>query len=158
MSSTGYVRVRAGEVEGFQHGKDDYWFRPLVFGKSLFTYLAYVPPGGSMAPHGHEEDPYEMSFFMVAGELDLTLEAETFRVRPGEALLVRPKVSLGVRNNAREIAVFLLTFNPPPPIESLEKLKERYAARGVGVRAPAEMNALWRPSGSGSERAAGSKR
>jgi len=157
LSTTGYVRLRAGDVEGFQHGKDDYWFRPLVFGKNLFTYLAYVPPGGSMPPHGHEEDPYELSFFMVAGELDLTLEAETFRVRPGEAVLVRPTVSLGVRNTARETAVFLLTFNPPPPIESLEKLKERYAARGVGVRAPAEMDAMWRPGGSNSERPAGRK-
>jgi len=157
LSEARYTRARAGDVEGFQHGQDDYWFRPLVFGQSLFTYLAYVPPGGSMPPHGHEEDPYELSFFMVAGELDVTLEADTFRALPGDAVHVQPTVSLGVRNPTPVTAVFLLTFNPPPPIGSLEKLRERYAARGVGIRPAARMDALWRPGDSGPGRASGGK-
>ncbi|MDI6773510.1 MAG: hypothetical protein QME77_13140 [bacterium] len=138
MEGSRYRRVRIRDLEGFQHARDDYWYRPLVFGKGLFTYLAYVPPGGFMPPHGHEEDPYELSFFM--------LEGETFVVAPGEAIHVDPGISLGVRNSRSRTASFLLTFSPPPKIASLEALRERYERRGDGVKSPEEMEALVRQS------------
>ncbi|MDQ7841656.1 MAG: cupin domain-containing protein [bacterium] len=144
MEGSRYRRVHASALEGFQHARDDYWYRPLVFGKGLFTYLAYVPPGGSMPPHGHEEDAYELSFYMLEGELEITLEGETFAVAPGEAIHVDPGVSLGVRNSGTRTAGFLLTFAPPPPIPSPEALRERYERRGSGIKSPEEMEALIR--------------
>lgn len=142
MASSRYRRMRASDIEAFQHAHDDYWYRPLVFGKNLFTYLAYVPPGGYMPPHGHEEDPYELSFFMLDGELDVMLDGDTFSVLPGEAIHVEPTVSLGVRNRGAHVASFLLTFNPPPPSASLEAIRQRYAQRGGGIKSVAEMEAL----------------
>jgi len=144
MATARYRRVRASDREAFQHAQDDYWYRPLVFGKNLFTYVAYVPPGGYMPPHGHEEDPYELSFFMLDGELEIMLDGDTFTVTPGEAIHIDPTVSLGVRNRGVRVASFLLTFNPPPPIASVEALRERYAARGGGVKSVSDMETLLR--------------
>ncbi len=142
MADKGYRRAKASEVDGFQHGQDDYWYQPLVFGKNLFTYLASVPPGGFMPPHGHEEDPYELSFYQLDGVLEVTLEEDTFTVIPGDALHIDPGVSLGVRNTRDTVARFLLTFNPPPPAVSLEAMRERFAKRGGGMKSPAEMGRL----------------
>lgn len=145
MGSRRYQRSRASETDAFQHGQDDYWYRPLVFGKNLFTYTAYVPPGGYMPPHGHEEDPYELSFFMLEGELEVMLDGDSFSVGPGEAIHIEPTVSLGVRNRGTRVASFVLTFTPPPAIASIEVLRERYTARSdAGVKSAAEMEALLR--------------
>jgi quercetin dioxygenase-like cupin family protein len=97
VSETRYTRVRACDMEGLQHGEDEYWFRSLAFGQRLFRYLAYVPPGGFM-PHGHEEDPYELSFVMLQGELEVMLDGDTLVAASGDAVHVEPTVSLGVRN------------------------------------------------------------
>jgi quercetin dioxygenase-like cupin family protein len=142
MTSKRYTKISAGQLEGFQHAHDDYWCRPLVFGSNLFTYLAYVPPGGFMPDHGHEEDPYELSFYLIQGQLELTMDGDTFTVAPGDAVHVQPTVSLGVRNNGTTTAVFHLTFNPPPPNNSLEAMRKRVQARGTKTKTPAEMEDL----------------
>jgi quercetin dioxygenase-like cupin family protein len=142
MTEKRYTRMRAQDLEAFQHAKDDYWYRPVVFGKNLFTYVAYVPPGGFMPPHGHEEDPYELSFYMLQGELEVMLDDDVFTVSSGDAVHIEPTVSLGVRNNGSSVASFLLTFNPPPPVVSLAAVRERYAKRGDGVKRAAEIEAL----------------
>lgn len=142
MEGKGYRRARSRDIHGFQHGQDNYWFQPLVFGANLFTYLASVPPGGTMPPHGHEEDPYELSFYQLDGKMEVMLEHDTFTVEPGDALHIDPGVSLGVRNRGRRVARFLLTFNPPTPTRSLEAMRERYAKRGGGVKSPEEMKRM----------------
>lgn len=142
MATKRFERMHVRDIEGFQHAEDDYWFQPVVFGKNLFTYVASVPPGGVMPPHGHEEDPYELSFFQIDGELEVTLEDDTFTVGPGTALHIEPGVSLGVRNNGRRAARFVLTFNPPPKIESLERLRQTFAERGRRMKSPTEMQRM----------------
>lgn len=143
MATKRYSRTRTSTLEAFQHAKDDYWYRPVVFGKNLFTYVAYVPPGGSMPPHGHEEDPYELSVFMLQGELEIMLDGDTFIASAGDAIHVEPTVSLGVRNATDRTAAFVLTFNPPPPsITTFEAVRERYERRGSGIKAAAEIEAL----------------
>src|SRR3989304_3720620 len=112
MTPKRYHRTRAQDLEAFQHGQDDYWFRPVVFGKNLYTYIAYVPPGGFMPPHGHEEDPYELSLVMIQGTLDIMLDGDTFTATSGDAVHIDPTVSLGVRNRSHAVASFVLTFNP----------------------------------------------
>lgn len=144
MSPKRYARTHVADVEGFQHAQDDYWFQPVVFGTNLFTYVASVPPGGVMPPHGHEEDPYELSFFQLDGDLEVTLEDDTFSVSPGTALHIQPGVSLGVRNRGHRTPRFVLTFNPPPKIESLESLRRSFAERGRRVRTAEEMERLLR--------------
>ena len=142
MTPKRYHRIRAQELEAFQHGQDDYWFRPVVFGKNLYTYIAYVPPGGFMPPHGHEEDPYELSLVMIHGILDIMLDGDTFTATPGDAVHIEATVSLGVRNNSQAVASFVLTFNPPPATPSLEALRKRFSERGGGIKPAAEIERL----------------
>jgi len=142
MTAKRYHRIRAQDLEAFQHGKDDYWFRPVVFGKNLYTYIAYVPPGGFMPPHGHEEDPYELSLVMVQGTLDILLDGDTFTATSGDAVHVHPTVSLGVHNRSTAVASFVLTFNPPPRTSSLEAMRAWFRERGGGVKPAAEIEAL----------------
>lgn len=143
MASKRYTHIRTSTLEAFQHARDNYWYRPVVFGKNLFTYIAYVPPGGSMPPHGHEEDPYELSLVMLQGELQIMLDGDTFVASEGDAVHVEPTVSLGVHNVTDRTAAFALTFNPPPPsISSIDAVRERYKKRGSGIMDVAEIEAL----------------
>jgi quercetin dioxygenase-like cupin family protein len=95
-----------------------------------------------MPPHGHEEDPYELSFFQIDGELEITLEDDTFTARPGTALHIEPGVSLGVRNKGHRAARFVLTFNPPPKSASIERLKQMFVERGHRMKSPMEMQKM----------------
>ncbi len=142
MATKGYARVQIEDVDGFQHAEDDYWLQPIVFGQHLYTYVASVPPGGFMPPHGHEEDPYELSFFQIDGELEVTLEDDTFTARPGTALHIEPGVSLGVQNKSHGTARFVLTFNPPPRTGSLDRMRKAFVEAGRRVKSPEEMQEM----------------
>lgn len=147
MAARRFTRAHVHDLEGFQHADDDYWFQPVVLGTNLFTYVASVPPGGIMLPHGHEEDPYELSLFQIDGTLQVTLEDETFAVSPGDAIHIQPGVSLGVHNTGSRTARFVLTFNPPPKIESVAWLRQRFAERGRPVKSAEEMRRLLAEAG-----------
>lgn len=134
--------VALGATDGFQHAKDDYWYRPLVLGDNLFTYVAHVPPGGDMPADAEEAELFELSLFMLGGRLHVTFGDEELDLAAGEALFVPRGVPFGVRNDTSELGSFLLTFTPPPAIGSVEEMKERFLARGRAVRSPAEMAAM----------------
>ena len=145
MTEKRYELTRTREIEGFQHANDDYWMQPLVFGKHLFTYRASVPPGGFMPPHDDGGHEYELSFYMLQGELEMTIDREVFTVSPGDALHVRPLAALGVRNKGKSVASFLLTFHPSPTgaFSSLEAMRKRWAEKAPGsVKTASEMRAL----------------
>ncbi len=140
--------VHLDQVEGFQHGKDLYWYRPLLFGKNLFTFVAHVPPGGEMPAHGHADDEgNEMALFMLEGELEITCGREKITVGAEQALLVPLGAAFGVKNNGSVTGSFLLSSYPPPAIESLESLRQRVAARGAKTKSPQEIK-IMRQSGS----------
>ncbi len=42
------------DTVGYQHAQDDYWYRPVVFGDNLFSYVAHVPPGGDQKSGSHQ--------------------------------------------------------------------------------------------------------
>ncbi|HSW09875.1 MAG TPA: cupin domain-containing protein [Bacillota bacterium] len=145
MAEKRYKLTRTREIEGFQHAKDDYWMQPLVFGKNIFTYKASVPPGGFMPPHddgGHEN---ELSFYMLQGELEMTIDREVFKAVPGDAIHIHPMAALGVNNRGKTVASFLLTFYPSPTgaFSSLEAMRKRWAEKAPqSVKSAAEMEAL----------------
>jgi quercetin dioxygenase-like cupin family protein len=142
-----YKLTRTRDIEGFQHADDDYWMQPVVFGEHLFTYRASVPPGGFMLPHEDGGHDYEHAFYMLLGELEMTVDRDVFTVVPGDALWIQPKAALGVRNKGKSVASFLLTFHPSPTgaFSSLEALRKRFAEKGPGkVKTAAEMEALSR--------------
>ncbi|HSV92232.1 MAG TPA: cupin domain-containing protein [Desulfobacterales bacterium] len=127
------------DTVGFQHAQDDYWYRPLVLGDNLFSYVAHVPPGGDMPASAEEAELFELSLFMLGGRLHVLFGDDEFDIAAGEALFIPRGVPFGVRNTTAEVGTFLLTFTPPPSITSVEELAERFRARGKVVKSPAEM-------------------
>ena len=135
--------VSLAEVPGFQHAKDDYWARPVILGKNLYTYVAQVPSGGYMPPNGHaEKEEFETSLFLLEGELEITYNDETFVIGPETAMHRPLGVHFGVRNRGNVTATYVLTFSPLPRNETLEEKLERYARENRGVKTPEEMNAM----------------
>jgi len=127
------------DTEGFQHAKDDYWYRPLIIGDNLFSYVAHVPPGGDMAADAVEAEEFELSMFMLAGTLHVTYGAEQFDVTAGDGLFIPRGVAFGVRNERSEVGSFFLTFTPPPSIRSAEEMKRRFIEKGRTVKSAAQM-------------------
>ena len=130
------------DTDGFQHAKDDYWYRPMVIGDNLFSYVAHVPPGGDMPADAEEAKEFELSLFMLGGKLRITYGDEQFDMVAGEAIFIARGVAFGVRNETDEVASFFLTFTPPPGIKSAAEMRERFISLGRTVKSPAEMAAM----------------
>ena len=77
---------RFADVEAYQHADDGYYYRPLVAGKELFSYVAHVPAGGYMPPDAEEAELFELSLFMLEGELEGILNEDRIKLEPGDAL------------------------------------------------------------------------
>lgn len=119
MPQTQHIKQLA-DAGAVQHAQDDYWYRPLIAGDNLFTYVAHVLPGGYMAPDAQEAEMFELSLYMLEGSLFIYYGDETFTIDASSALYIPRGVPFGVRNETRETATFVLTFTPPPEMESLE--------------------------------------
>ena len=74
---------RFTEVEAYQHADDGYYYRPLVAGKELFSYVAHVPAGGYMPPDAEEAELFELSLFMLEGNLDGILDEDRIALTAG---------------------------------------------------------------------------
>lgn len=133
--------VRLADIEGFQHADDTYWYRPLIFSDRLFTYVAHIPPEGEMPAH---EDAHEFDtvLYMLTGTLFVTLGKEQFHIQPNMALHIPGGIPFGVKNEGDITASYVLTFNPPPEIESLQALRERFLEKGRKIYSPEEMNKM----------------
>jgi quercetin dioxygenase-like cupin family protein len=109
------------DVGAIQHADDDYWYRPLVFGDNLFTYVAHIRSGAYMAPDAEEAELFELSLYMLEGELLIYYGEETFTITPHTALFIPRGVAFGVRNETDETATYILTFTPPPGQGSMDE-------------------------------------
>lgn len=127
------------DVDGFQHAQDDYWYRPMVIGDNLFSYVAHVPPGGDMPASVEEAELFELSLFMIGGTLHVTYGEEQFDLSAGESLFIPRGVPFGVRNDGGTLGSFFLTFTPPPGIRSLDEMRDRFRSMGRTVKSPEEM-------------------
>lgn len=130
------------DARGFQHSKDQYYYRPLVAGEGIFTYVAHVPAGGTMPPSEEEAKLFELSLFMIDGELDCSLSGEWVTVRAGEALHIPLNVPFGVNNRTDRSASFVLSFTPPPRMSGLDNLFADAAEKGRRVYEPAEFDEI----------------
>ncbi len=121
---------RFGEVEAYQHADDSYYYRPLVAGKELFTYVAHVPAGGYLPPDPEEAELFELSLFMLEGELEGILDDRRVLLTRGDALHIPRGVPFGVENQGEQTVTFVLSFAPPPPNVDLETMKQSARDRG----------------------------
>ena len=134
--------LAARDASGFQHADDAYYYRPLVSGDELFTYVAHVPAGGVMPPDAEEAKLFELSLFMLEGELTATLETDHMPLRPGEALHVPRGVPFGVRNESATTASFVLSFAPAPRSGGIEAMLEAARETGRRVYTPSELEPI----------------
>ena len=130
------------DAAGFQHANDAYYYRPLVSGDELFTYVAHVPAGGVMPPDPEEAKLFELSLFMLDGELTATLGTDDMALRPGEALHIPRGMAFGVRNETDRSASFVLNFAPPPRVGGIEKMLADARASGRRVYEPSEFDEI----------------
>lgn len=127
------------EVEAYQHADDEYFYRPVVAGDNLFTYVAHVPAGGVMPPDADEAELFELSLFMIEGSLQATLGQEHVELETGDALHIPRGVPFGVANRTGSTASFVLSFSPPPPNVDLESMREKAGERGRVVLDPVDV-------------------
>lgn len=135
--------VRLEDTRGFQHaGKDGYYYRPLVAGAELFSYVAHVPPGGTMPADQEEAELFELSLFMIEGELQATLGEVVRTLSVGTAQHIPRGVAFGVENSGDVTASFVLSFCPTPAREGMEEMFDRAAAGGSRIWQPEELNRI----------------
>lgn len=134
--------AQLADVGAIQHADDDYWYRPLVFGDKLFTYVAHVRPGAYMAPDAEEAKMFELSLYMLEGDLQVYYGDETFTLRPHTALCIPLGVAFGVRNETDQTATFVLTFTPPPRSGSMNEFWATVREPEKRVKSPAEIQAM----------------
>ena len=130
------------DASGFQHANDEYYYRPMVSGAELFTYVAHVPAGGVMAPDAEEAKLFELSLFMLDGKLVGTLGTEDMGLEPGQALHIPRGVAFGVRNETDRTASFVLSFAPPPRAGGIEEMLSAARDKGRRVYEPAEFDPI----------------
>lgn len=82
--------IYARDMEGVQHchGEhcDEYYYRPLVYGHDLFTYIAHIPPGGGVPGDQEEADMYELSLYILDGQCLVEYGDDSFTMPPHTAL------------------------------------------------------------------------
>ena len=134
--------LAARDAAGFQHANDEYYYRPLVSGAELFTYVAPVPAGGVMPPDAEEAKLFELSLFMLDGELIATLDTTDMPLRPGEALHIPRGTAFGVRNGTDRTASFVLSFAPPPRTGGIAQMLDDARTKGRRVYEPSEFGEI----------------
>lgn len=142
-----YPFVDARNVEGVQHCHEDhcdeYYYRPLVYGDGLFTYIAHIPPGGGVQPDQEEADMFELSLYVLSGRPDVTYGNETFAMCPHTALHCKRGVPVGFENPNSEPVSLILSFTPPPKgANNSDEMRQLVESRGRSVFSPEVMNRM----------------
>jgi mannose-6-phosphate isomerase-like protein (cupin superfamily) len=145
MADVPYIRVR--DMEGVQHchGEDcdEYYYRPLVYGKDLFTYIAHIPPGGGVPPDQEEADMYEVSLYILDGQPLVHYGGDQFTMTPHTALHGRRGVPFGFENPTDEPVSLILSFTPSPQgANSPDEMRAFVEKRGRSVLSPEAMNEM----------------
>ncbi len=135
------------DIEGVQHchgeNCDEYYYRPLVFGNELFTYVAHIPPGGGVPADEEEARLYEMSLYILAGHPSVSYGGQTFSMSPHTALHCERGVPIGLENPTGEPVSLILSFAPPPGgAVSHAEMRKLVESRGRKMRSASEMNVM----------------
>ena len=139
--------VDAREMEGLQHCHgddcDEYYFRPLVYGDNLFTYIAHIPPGGGVPSSQEEADMFELSLYILDGHPQVIYGDETFSMYPHTALHCKKGVPLGFENPNEEPVSLIISFTPSPQGDSNpDELRRRVESHGRSMLSAQTMNQM----------------
>ncbi|MFC2079293.1 cupin domain-containing protein [Candidatus Bipolaricaulota bacterium] len=135
-------KVGLADVEAFRHGADGYYYRPLLFGKDIFMYVAHIPPGGEMPPDPEEAKLFELVFFMMEGDLEISDGNETIAISADMALHIPRGTPFGTRNVRDKTASFVMAFSPPPRLKSLEEFRQTFTKENLEIVPADEANRM----------------
>ncbi|HUS55314.1 MAG TPA: cupin domain-containing protein, partial [Thermohalobaculum sp.] len=94
--------------------------RPLSgFAETFSQYIMEVGPGGG-SDKPEPDTGAEGVFFVVEGNLTLTLAGKAYRMRPGGYAYIPPASSFSIRNNSTEAVRFHWIRKAYEAVESLE--------------------------------------
>ncbi len=75
--------------EGYQPAIDKIEMKTLVHGEKTLMVEFQMKKGALLPRHSH---PHEQTGYLVSGRMDLTIEAETFSVNPGDSWCIAADV------------------------------------------------------------------
>ena len=123
------IEIRnVGEVEGLETSEGI--MKPLIFGENLAVIHLEIPAGLEVSPHAH---PGEGILYCLSGELEVISGGETATISSGTAMLVPSGTEVGIKNQ-KDAAVNALLISSPPPVKSVEELKDllrHHATKGA---------------------------
>ncbi len=94
--------------------------KPLIFGERLGVIHLEVPAGLEVLPHAHTT---EGVLYCLCGELDVISDDKTVTLSSETAMLVPPNTEIGIKNRSNA-PVNVLLISSPPPVRSVEELKD----------------------------------
>ena len=106
------IPIRAADAEHYTWGDNsacDAWY--LVRTPGLHIIEEQMPPGASETAHHHTHA--RQFFYVLAGELTLTLNGQTHTLRAREGLEIAPGEVHQAINRDAEPVRFLVTSQPP---------------------------------------------
>jgi len=107
---------------GGPEGTDsDAWW--LVRGSALSVIEERMPPGTSETMHRHGSA--RQFFYVLEGQLTMTIEGETLLLRAGEGLEVNPGQPHQARNDGDAAVRFLVISQPPSHGDRMEEATYR---------------------------------
>ena len=139
--------IFAKDIEGVQHchseNCDEYYYRPMVYGKDLITYIAHIPPGGGVPADQEEADMYELSLYILDGQPLVTYGDDKFTMVPHTALHIQRGVMLGFDNPTDKPVTLILSFTPSPKgAINPDEMRALIEKRGRSVMTPESMNEM----------------
>ena len=152
MSEKPWLDLR--EIEGVQHchgeNCDEYYYRPVVYGDALFTYVAHIPPHGGVSGDQGESDMFEMSLYVLDGLVTITDGEGTpdevdvkYVLRPHTAMSFPKGKPYGLWNETDAPASLVLSFTPAPKgARNPREMREFLEERGRSVESAETMNAM----------------
>ncbi len=152
MSNVPWVDAR--EIDGVQHchGEDcdEYFYRPVVYGTDLFTYVAHIPPHGGVSGDQAESDLFEMSLYVLDGQVTVTegegtpeTVSQKYVLGPHKAMHFPKGKPFGLWNETGSPSSLVLSFSPPPGgPKNPTQMREFVEKRGRSVASPEEMNEM----------------
>jgi mannose-6-phosphate isomerase-like protein (cupin superfamily) len=150
-----HTHIALKSAFGVQHADDEYWYRPLILGDKLFTYVAHIPPGGGVPPYPEAAQRWQIehSLYVLNGSLKVTLRGESVTLVPHTAIHIPAGEPVEMKNEQEIAATIYMAYTPSfwgssspredrKMVTALAEMRAWYEERGRRIWSPAEMDAM----------------